>query len=421
MVEFQKIAFPKEGTRITVKDEGLVIPDDPVICYIEGDGVGTEITAATLPVLDRAVEEAYGGTRRIVWLKLYAGKEAMNEYGEYLPADTLDAVAYYRMALKGPLETPVGSGIRSLNVTIRQTLDLYACVRPVKYVSGVPSPVKQPEMVNMVVFRENTEDLYAGIEWKEGSQEALKVIDFMNREMGTSISPDSGVGVKPISVKRTKALVRAALDYALANDRKSVTLVTKGNIMKFTEGAFMAWGYEVAKEEYDDQIITEKDVLDKFDGQAPEGKIIVKDRLADNMLQQILLYPEQYDVLATPNLNGDYISDALAAQVGGLGMAPGANLGHHMGVFEATHGTAPDIAGQGIVNPTALILSGELMLQYMGWPEAGRIIHKALEATITSKQVTKDLALQMDDATELSTEEFGQAVLKNIKPSQKCV
>jgi isocitrate dehydrogenase len=269
-------------------------------------------------------------------------------------------------------------------------------------------------MVNMVVFRENTEDLYAGIEWKEGSQEALKVIDFMNREMGTSISPDSGVGVKPISVKRTKALVRAALDYALANDRKSVTLVTKGNIMKFTEGAFMAWGYEVAKEEYDDQIITEKDVLDKFDGQAPEGKIIVKDRLADNMLQQILLYPEQYDVLATPNLNGDYISDALAAQVGGLGMAPGANLGHHMGVFEATHGTAPDIAGQGIVNPTALILSGELMLQYMGWPEAGRIIHKALEATITSKQVTKDLALQMDDATELSTEEFGQAVLKNM-------
>jgi isocitrate dehydrogenase len=414
MVEFQKIAFPKEGTRITVKDEGLVIPDDPVICYIEGDGVGTEITAATLPVLDRAVEEAYGGTRRIVWLKLYAGKEAMNEYGEYLPADTLDAVAYYRMALKGALETPVGSGIRSLNVTIRQTLDLYACVRPVKYVSGVPSPVKQPEMVNMVVFRENTEDLYAGIEWKEGSQEALKVIDFMNREMGTSISPDSGVGVKPISVKRTKALVRAALDYALANDRKSVTLVTKGNIMKFTEGAFMAWGYEVAKEEYDDQIITEKDVLDKFDGQAPEGKIIVKDRLADNMLQQILLYPEQYDVLATPNLNGDYISDALAAQVGGLGMAPGANLGHHMGVFEATHGTAPDIAGQGIVNPTALILSGELMLQYMGWPEAGRIIHKALEATITSKQVTKDLALQMDDATELSTEEFGQAVLKNM-------
>jgi isocitrate dehydrogenase len=335
----------------------------------------------------------------------------MHEYGEYLPADTLDAVAYYRMALKGPLETPTGSGIRSLNVTIRQTLNLYACVRPVKYISGVPSPVKHPDRVNMVVFRENTEDLYAGIEWKEGSQEALKVIDFMNREMGTSISPDSGVGVKPISIKRTKALVRAALDYALANGRKSVTLVTKGNIMKFTEGAFMVWGYEVAQEEYGDQIITEKDVLAKFDGQAPEGKLIVKDRLADNMLQQVLLYPEQYDVIATPNLNGDYISDALAAQVGGLGMAPGANIGHHMGVFEATHGTAPDIAGKGIVDPTALILSGELMLEYMGWPEAARIIRKGVEETIKSKQVTKDLALQMGDATELSTKGFGLAIL----------
>ncbi|UCD88409.1 MAG: isocitrate dehydrogenase (NADP(+)) [Desulfobacterales bacterium] len=405
---------PKEGTRMTLKDHGLVIPDDPVICYIEGDGVGREITEVTLPVLDRAVEQAYGGTRRIVWLKLYAGKEAMNVYGEYLPADTLEAVAYYRVALKGPLETPMGSGIRSLNVTIRQTLNLYACVRPVTYISGVPSPVKHPEMVNMVVFRENTEDLYAGIEWKQGSREALKVIDFLNTEMGTRISLDSGVGVKPISVKRTKALVRAALDYALANGRKSVTLVTKGNIMKFTEGAFRAWGYEVAQQEYGDKIVTEKDVLDKFGGQAPEDKSTVKDRLADNMLQQILLYPEQYDVIATPNLNGDYISDALAAQVGGLGMAPGANLGDHIGVFEATHGTAPDIAGQGIVDPTALILSGELMLEYMGWQEAARMVHKAVQATIASRQVTKDLALQMDDAKELSTAEFGQAVLKNI-------
>jgi isocitrate dehydrogenase len=414
MVTFQKITPPTEGVPITVEDEQLVVPDDPVICYIQGDGVGREITEVTLPVLDRAVEKAYGGARRIVWFKLYAGKEAMHEYGEYLPADTLDAVAHYRMALKGPLETPTGSGIRSLNVTIRQTLNLYACVRPVKYISGVPSPVKHPDRVNMVVFRENTEDLYAGIEWKEGSEEALKVIDFMNREMGTSISPDSGVGVKPISIKRTKALMRAALDYAMANGRKSVTLVTKGNIMKFTEGAFMAWGYEVAQEEYGDQIITEKDVLANFDGKAPVGKIIVKDRLADNMLQQVLLYPEQYDVIATPNLNGDYISDALAAQVGGLGMAPGANLGQHMGVFEATHGTAPDIAGKGIVDPTALILSGELMLEYMGWPEAARIIRKGVEETIKSKQVTKDLALQMGDATELSTEEFGQAILKTM-------
>ncbi|UCG81038.1 MAG: isocitrate dehydrogenase (NADP(+)) [Desulfobacterales bacterium] len=414
MVEFQKIVSPKEGTRMTVKEERLVIPDEPVVCYIEGDGVGREIMEVTLPILDRAVEQAYGGTRRIIWLKLYAGKEAMNVYGEYLPADTLEAIAYYRVALKGPLETPVGSGIRSLNVTIRQTLNLYACVRPVTYISGVPSPVKHPEMVNMVVFRENTEDLYAGIEWEQGSREALKVIDFLNSEMGTRISPDSGVGVKPISVKRTKALVRAALDYALANGRKSVTLVTKGNIMKFTEGAFRAWGYEVAQQEYGDKIVTEKDVLDKFGGQAPEDKITVKDRLADNMLQQILLYPEQYDVIATPNLNGDYISDALAAQVGGLGMAPGANLGDHIGVFEATHGTAPDIAGQGIVDPTALILSGELMLEYMGWQEAARMVHKAVQATIASRQVTKDLALQMDDAKELSTAEFGQAVLKNI-------
>ena len=414
MVAFQKIKPPSEGTPITVDDERLVIPDNPIICYVEGDGVGAEITAVTLPVLERAVEKAYGGARRIVWLKLHAGKEAISVYDEYLPDDTLEAVKHYRVALKGPLETPTGSGIRSLNVAIRQTLNLYACVRPVKYISGVPSPVKHPDRVNMVVFRENTEDLYAGIEWQEGSREAHKVIDFLNREMGTRIRSDSGVGVKPISVERTKALVRAALDYAMANGRKSVTLVTKGNIMKFTEGAFMAWGYEVAHEEFGDRIVTEKEVLDKFEGQAPEGKIIVKDRLADNMLQQVLLYPEQYDVIATPNLNGDYISDALAAQVGGLGMAPGANLGDHMGVFEATHGTAPDIAGQGIADPTALILSGELMFEYMGWPEAARMVRKSVEVTIKSKQVTRDLALQMDDAKEVSTEEFGQAILKNM-------
>ena len=414
MVTFQRITPPAEGTPITIEGERFKIPDDPIICYVEGDGVGAEITGVTLPVLDRAVEKAYGGTRRIVWLKLYAGKEAVGVYDEYLPEDTLEGVKHYRIALKGPLETPTGSGIRSLNVTIRQTLNLYACVRPVKYVSGVPSPVKHPDRVDMVVFRENTEDLYAGIEWKEGSHEALKVIDFLNRDMGAGIRSDSGIGVKPISVERTKALVRAALNYALANRRKSVTLVTKGNIMKFTEGAFMAWGYEVADEEFGDQIVTEKEVLDKFEGAAPKGKVIVKDRLADNMLQQVLLYPEQYDVIATPNLNGDYISDALAAQVGGLGMAPGANLGDHMGVFEATHGTAPDIAGKGIVDPTALMLSGELMFEYMGWPEASTIVRKAVEATIKSKQVTRDLSFQMDDATELSTQEFGEAVLKNM-------
>ena len=414
MEPFEKIDLPREGTPITVKDAGLVVASDPIVCFIEGDGVGPEIMKPTLHVLDKAVKKAYGGMRKIVWLKLYAGQEAMSEYGEPLPADTVEALRHYRIALKGPLETPVGRGLRSLNVTIRQTLSLYACVRPVRYLPGVPSPVKHPERVDMVVFRENMEDVYAGIEWQEGSQEALKVIDFLNNEMGTHIAEDSGLGVKPISIRGTKALVRAAFDYALAKRRKSVTLVTKGNIMKFTEGAFRAWGYEVAQEEYGDEIITEQDLLDRFEGQAPEGKIVVKDRLADNMLQQVLLYPEQYDVIATPNLNGDYISDALAAQVGGLGMASGANLGDHMGVFEATHGTAPDIAGRGIVNPIALILSGELLLEYLGWPEAARIIHKALEAAIITKQVPRDLALQMEDATELSTEEFGRAILGNM-------
>jgi isocitrate dehydrogenase len=414
MEAFEKIDPPKEGNLITVKDAGLVVPSDPIVCFIEGDGVGPEITKPTLHVLDKAVQKAYGGMRKIIWLRVYAGQEAMSEYGEPLPADTVEALRHYRIALKGPLETPVGRGLRSLNVTIRQALSLYACVRPVRYLPGVPSPVKHPERVDMVVFRENMEDVYAGIEWQEGSQEALKVIDFLNNEMGTHIPEDSGLGVKPISVRGTKALVRAALDYAVAKKRKSVTLVTKGNIMKFTEGAFRAWGYEVAREEYGDEIITEQDLLDRFEGQAPEGKIVVKDRLADNMLQQVLLYPEQYDVIATPNLNGDYLSDALAAQVGGLGMASGANLGDHMGVFEATHGTAPDIAGKGIVNPAALILSGELLLEYLGWPEAARIIHKALEAAIITKQVPRDLALQMEDATELSTEEFGRAILKNM-------
>jgi isocitrate dehydrogenase len=299
-------------------------------------------------------------------------------------------------------------------VAIRQTLNLYACVRPVKYIPGVPNPVKHPERVDMVIFRENMGDLYAGIEWAQGSDEAVKVIDFLNEEMETNITPDSGVGIKPISARCTKQITRSALDYALANQRKSVTIVTKGNIMKFTEGAFRAWAYDVANEEYGQETISEEAVYDKYAGEVPEGRLLVKDRLADNMLQQILLYPEQYDVIVTPNLNGDYISDALAAQVGGLGIAPGANLGHQIGVFEATHGTAPDIAGKGIVNPTAQMLSGLLMLEYMGWPEAAKQIQKAVEATIASKTVTKDLAMQIDDATEVSTEDFGRAVSENM-------
>jgi isocitrate dehydrogenase len=411
---FEKIEIPEEGTRITAKDEELVVPDDPIICFISGDGVGSEISAVARGVINKGVEKAYGEQRKIAWLKLYAGTEALDLYSNLLPDDTIDAIKFYRIALKGPLETPVGSGHRSLNVAIRQTLNLYACVRPVRYIPGVPNPVKHPERVDMVVFRENMEDVYAGIEWKQGSEEAARVIDFLNTEMGTSITEDSGVGVKPISIRCTKQLVRSALDYALANERKSVTIVTKGNIMKFTEGAFRAWAYEVGQTEYGDKIVTERECLEKYDRKVPAGKLLMKDRLADNMLQQILLYPEQYDVLITPNLNGDYLSDALAAQVGGLGMAPGANMGHGIGVFEATHGTAPDITGKGIVNPTAMILSAALMLEFIGWPEAAKRIQNAVEKTIGSKRVTKDLAMQIEDATELSTEAFGMAVLENI-------
>ena len=414
MIEFDRIEPPKEGTRIRVKDDGLDVSSDPIVCFIAGDGVGPEISEVARRVIDKGVEKAYGGLKKIVWLKLYAGREAVGLYGEPLPQDTIKAIEHFRIALKGPLETPVGSGHRSLNVAIRQTLNLYACVRPVKYIPGVPNPVKHPERVDMVVFRENMEDLYAGIEWRQGTEEAAKVIDFLNHEMGTRITSDSGIGVKPMSIQCTKQLVRSALDYALANDRRSVTIVTKGNIMKFTEGAFRAWAYEVAREEYGERTISEDDFFKAYEGKLPEGKLVVKDRLADNMLQQILLYPEHYDVIVTPNLNGDYLSDALAAQVGGLGIAPGANMGRHIGVFEATHGTAPDIAGKGMVNPTAIILSGALMLEYMAWPEAANQIRKAVETTIASKTVTRDLAVQIDDATELSTEGFGEAVLKNL-------
>ena len=403
-----------EGTSIAVENSGLVVPDKPVICYIDGDGVGPEVVAVGREIINRAVEKAYQGKKKIVWLKLYAGSEAKDLYTSPLPEDTLEAIGSYRICIKGPLTTPVGGGYRSLNVAIRQLLNLYACVRPVTYIPGLPSPVKHPEKVDMIVFRENTEDVYAGIEWQQGSKEALKLINFLNTEMGTHVSSDAGVGIKPISIQPTKQLVRAALEYALMNAKKSVTLVTKGNIMKFTEGAFRAWGYEVAQDEYGTHIITEKDLYERFDGKVPEGKILVKDRLADDMLQQILLYPENYDVIATPNLNGDYLSDALAAQVGGLGIAPGANLGHQMGVFEATHGTAPDIAGKNTVNPTALILSGALMLDYIGWSDAARIVRQSIEKTIVSKQVTSDLARQFKGVSSLSTDDFGKAVIKNI-------
>ena len=414
MGALDKIKEPEGASRILVKHNILEVPDNPIICYIEGDGVGPEVLSVGREVINKAIEKAYQGKKRIAWLKLYAGNEATDFYSSPLPDDTIEAIRTYRICLKGPLTTPVGGGYRSLNVAIRQILNLYACVRPVTYIPGLPSPVKYPEKVDMIVFRENTEDVYAGIEWKQGSKEALKVIDFLNTEMGTDISSEAGLGIKPISIQPTKQLVRAAIEYALTNAQKSVTLVTKGNIMKYTEGAFRAWGYEVAREEFSTHIITEKDLYERFDGKVPEGKILVKDRLADDMLQQILLYPEKYDVIATPNLNGDYLSDALAAQVGGLGIAPGANLGHQIGVFEATHGTAPDIAGKNIVNPTGLILSGALMLDYLGWPEAARMLREAIENTIASKQVTKDLALQFEGVSSLSTEEFGKALMEKI-------
>ena len=413
MVENEKSTGPQEGTRIAVRDNKLLIPDNPVLCYIEGDGVGPEIATVTRDVIDTGVGKAYGGAKKIVWQQLYAGEASQARFGTPLPQETIDAIKQFRICLKGPLTTPVGGGYRSLNVALRQTLNLYACVRPVKHIYGVPSPVTHPERVDMVIFRENTEDLYAGVEWQAGSAEALEVITFLNRRMGTTLPDDSGLGIKPISATATKQLVRSALDYALANNRKSVTLVTKGNIMKFTEGAFRAWGYDVVRDEYSDRIITEQEVREKYAGKQPDEKLIVKDRLADDMFQQVLLYPERYDVIATPNLNGDYLSDALAAQVGGIGIAPGANLGHHMGIFEATHGTAPDIAGKNKANPTGLLLSAALMLDYMGWLEAAQIVRSAVETTIASRKVTEDLALHAHDAIVLSSTEFGRAVVQN--------
>lgn len=411
---------PEGGTAITINaaaggPNGLMVPDNPIITFIEGDGTGPDIWRATRIVLDGAVELAYGGTRRIEWMEVYAGEKAAKEYGEWLPGDTLRSLRDFVVGIKGPLTTPVGGGIRSVNVALRQELDLYACVRPVRWIRGVPSPVRHPEKVDMVIFRENTEDVYAGIEWKAGTPEALKLRDFLAREMGVKVRADAGLGIKPISEAGSKRLVRKALRYALENGRKSVTLVHKGNIMKFTEGAFREWGYQVAKEEFRNFVVTEDEVQSDFGGRAPEGRIVIKDRIADNMFQQVLLKPGEYDVLATPNLNGDYISDALAAQVGGLGMAPGGNIAEHVAVFEATHGTAPKYAGQDKVNPGSLILSGVMMLDYIGWKEAAGLIQTALEKTVNDGIVTYDLAREMTGAREVRTSEFARAVVDNMR------
>ncbi|MCX7822144.1 MAG: isocitrate dehydrogenase (NADP(+)) [Syntrophobacterales bacterium] len=402
----------KESQKIEVSQDGLIVPDYPIVGFIEGDGTGPDIWRATRMVIDAAVEKASGGRRKIYWQELLAGEKAYRETGSWLPSQTIDGIRSLVVAIKGPLTTPVGGGFRSVNVTLRQVLDLYACVRPVKYIKGVPSPMRNPEKVNMVIFRENTEDVYAGIEWPAGSEEAKKVASFLKDAFSIHIPEDAGIGVKPISRHGTARLVKKAIEYAIENNLPSVTLVHKGNIMKYTEGAFRNWGYELASSTFGDKTITEDELWKTYGGRTPEGKIVIKDRIADAMFQQVLLRPEEYSVIATPNLNGDYLSDALAAQVGGLGMAPGANIGDCCALFEATHGTAPKYAGLDKVNPSSLILSGAMMLRYMGWKEEADLIEGALEKAIQSKQVTYDLARQMEGAKEVSCSRFGEIIVE---------
>ncbi len=407
------------GETISRGKENLIIPDEPVIPFIEGDGIGPDIWSAARRVFDAAVKTAYAGKRKIDWLEVYAGEKAFlktggNMGGSWLPEETVSALKEYRIGIKGPLTTPVGGGIRSLNVAMRQKLDLYVCLRPIEYFPGVPSPVRNPENVNMVVFRENTEDVYAGYETRAGSDEAQKLIRFLRESMGWNIREDSGIGIKPISRFGSERLIRAAIEYALKHERRSVTLVHKGNIQKFTEGAFLEWGYELAKREYGDRVFTWEDITDEI----PEGKILVKDTIADIFLQQVLTRPTEFDVIATMNLNGDYISDALAAQVGGIGIAPGANINYTTGhaLFEATHGTAPKYAGKNMVNPSSLILSGKMMFEYMEWPEAANLIHKGITESIKEKKVTYDFARLMEDATRVSTQEFADSIIASMRP-----
>jgi isocitrate dehydrogenase len=412
MVKFDKLEIPAEGQIIQVTGDGMSVPDDPIIPFIEGDGIGRDITKAMQSVVDAAIRKAYDEKRRIVWFNIYAGEAGSEIYGELLPEDTLEAIKHFHVAIKGPLTTPVGGGFRSLNVTIRQKLELFACIRPVRYIKGVPSPVVSPEKLDIVVFRENTEDVYAGIEWEQGTDEAKKVISFLYDSFGISVREDSGIGIKPISAFATKRLVRMAIKYAVDHHRRSVTLVHKGNIMKYTEGAFRDWGYEVAKEEFADKVVIESELSEGEE--VPKGKILINDRIADSMFQQVLTRPDEYDVVATPNLNGDYLSDACAAQVGGLGMAPGANVGDGVAVFEATHGTAPKYADKDMVNPGSIILSAVMMLEYMGWNEAAELVTNALSTTIQQKKVTYDLERLMEGATKLSTSQFASAIIENM-------
>ncbi len=403
------------GEKIVKNADGaLNVPDNPIIPYIEGDGIGVDIWGAAQMVMDSAVAKAYSGKRQIAWLEVMAGEKSFRETGTWLPDETLKTIEDHVVAIKGPMTTPVGKGIRSLNVAIRHKLDLYACVRPVKYIPPVPSPMRHPEKIDMVVFRENMEDLYAGIEYQAGSPDTARLRKFLNEQMGTQIPEDAGLGIKQISITNTKRLVVRAIAYAIENNCASVTLMHKGNIMKFTEAAFAKWGYEVAREKFRNQTITEKELYDDYRGTLPEGKVLIKDRIADMLFQQVLLRPDEFQVIATPNLNGDYISDALAAQVGGLGMAPGANIGDRAAVFEATHGTAPKYAGQDKVNPSSLILSGAMMLDHMGWQEASDLIRKALQATIAAGTVTYDLARQMEGTTEVKCSEFAKGIVEHM-------
>ncbi|MBP9500659.1 MAG: isocitrate dehydrogenase (NADP(+)) [Candidatus Promineofilum sp.] len=411
---FKNIQVPA-GEKITYENGRIHVPDHPIVAFIEGDGIGVDITPASIMVWDAAVEKAYGGKRQIAWMEIYAGEKAADKYdGNYMPEETFDAMREYIVGIKGPLTTPIGGGFRSLNVTLRQVLDLYACVRPVRYIPGTPSPVKHPEKMDIVIYRENTEDVYSGIEWEAESDGAKAVIEFINGKLGKNIREGSAIGIKPVSEFGSKRLVRQAIQYAVDHQRPSVTFVHKGNIMKFTEGAFKNWGYEVAAQEFGDYTVTEDDLWNKYDGKAPEGKIVINDRIADNMLQQMLTRTDEYSVLATLNLNGDYISDAAAAQVGGLGMAPGGNIGDGVALFEATHGTAPKYAGKDMVNPGSLILSGAMMLEYMGWQEAADLVAEAMAKTIQDKVVTYDLHRQIEGATKVGCSGFAKAIVGNM-------
>jgi isocitrate dehydrogenase len=413
---YQHICIPASGEKITVQDGKLHVPDQPIIGFVEGDGIGPDITKASLRVWDAAVEEAYGGQRKIHWCEIFLGEKAAEIYdGNYFPEETLEAIKELVVAIKGPLTTPIGGGFRSLNVALRQDLDLYACVRPVRYYPGVPSPVRHPEKVDVIIFRENTEDVYAGIEYKSGSPENIKLAKFLREEMGADFFDSAGLGIKPISPFASKRLVRKAIQYAIDHGRDSVTLVHKGNIMKFTEGAFRNWGYELARDEFPDQTITENDLYSVYGGKQPPGKIVIKDRIADIIFQLLQLRPEEFSVLATMNLNGDYLSDAVAAEVGGIGIAPGANMADYVAVFEATHGTAPKYANLDKVNPGSLMLSGVMMLQYMGWIEAAELIESALTQVIADKTVTYDFARQMDGGTEVPTSKFGDLIIVKMR------